>query len=122
MGSGWVRMGGVESIQSFPEENPTAMIHRNAPLTPQKGLRLVQRVLAGRPVAHVAAEMGVSRATAHKWLARYRAGGRWRAHGRGTAKAKASKRGPGRRVGYTYVHTAIDGYRRVLAPGLHPGA
>jgi transposase InsO family protein len=36
---------------------------------------LVQRVLAGRPAAHVAAEMGVSRATAYKWLARYRAEG-----------------------------------------------
>lgn len=33
---------------------------------------LVERVLAGRPAAHVAAEMGVSRATAYKWLARYR--------------------------------------------------
>jgi transposase InsO family protein len=36
---------------------------------------LVQRVLAGRPAAHVAAEMGVSRATAYKWLARYRSEG-----------------------------------------------
>lgn len=196
------------------------MTHRNAPLTPQGRLRLIQRVLAGRPVAHVAAEMGVSRATAHKWLARYRSGGEdaledrssapwrrptqtapqvvdliedwrrthkwsarrithelttrgesvsvrtvtrwleraglgrrrdidpagqlnretgrivarfpghmvhldvkkvgrippgggWRAHGRGTARAKASKRGAGRRVGYTYIHTAIDGFSRL---------
>ncbi|MET8432961.1 leucine zipper domain-containing protein [Streptomyces sp900116325] len=29
---------------------------------------LVERVASGRPVAHVAAEMGVSRATAHKWV------------------------------------------------------
>jgi transposase InsO family protein len=36
---------------------------------------LVERVLAGRPAAHVAAEMGVSRATAYKWLSRYRAEG-----------------------------------------------
>jgi transposase InsO family protein len=35
-------------------------------------LLLCQRVLAGRPVAHVAKEMGVSRATAHKWLRRFR--------------------------------------------------
>lgn len=34
-------------------------------------LLLVQRVASGRPVAHVAAEMGVSRATAHKWLRRF---------------------------------------------------
>jgi transposase len=37
---------------------------------------LVRRVIdQGRPVAHVAAEMNVSRATGHKWLARWRAGG-----------------------------------------------
>lgn len=35
-------------------------------------LLLVQRVAAGRPVAHVAAEMGVSRATAYKWIRRFR--------------------------------------------------
>lgn len=44
-------------------------------LTPWSRHLLVQRVLAGRPAAHVAAEMGVSRATAYKWLARYRAEG-----------------------------------------------
>ncbi len=36
---------------------------------------LVERVLAGRPVAHVVGELGVSRATGYKWLARYRAEG-----------------------------------------------
>lgn len=35
-------------------------------------LLLVQRVASGRPVAHVAAELGVSRATAHKWVRRFR--------------------------------------------------
>jgi len=33
---------------------------------------LVQRVLQGRPVAHVAAELGVSRATGYKWWRRWR--------------------------------------------------
>lgn len=33
---------------------------------------LVQRVLSGRPVAHVAAELGVSRATGYKWWRRWR--------------------------------------------------
>ena len=42
-------------------------------LTPWSRHLLVQRVLAGRPAAHVAAEMGVSRATADNWLARFRA-------------------------------------------------
>jgi transposase len=36
---------------------------------------LVERVLSGRPVAHVATELGISRATGHKWLARYRSEG-----------------------------------------------
>ena len=40
-------------------------------------------------------------------------GGGWRAHGRGTPKAKASKRGKGARIGYTYLHTAIDGFSRL---------
>jgi transposase InsO family protein len=44
-------------------------------LSPWSRLLLVQRVAAGRPAAHVAAEMGVSRTTAYKWLARYRAEG-----------------------------------------------
>ncbi|WP_129339954.1 IS481 family transposase [Cellulomonas endophytica] len=44
-------------------------------LSPWSRLQLVERVLAGRPAAHVAAEMGVSRATAYKWLRRFRAEG-----------------------------------------------
>lgn len=44
-------------------------------LTPWSRQLLVDRVLAGRPAAHVAAEMGVSRATAYKWLARFRTEG-----------------------------------------------
>jgi transposase len=45
-------------------------------LSPWSRLLLVERVLAGRPAAHVAAAMGVSRATAYKWPARFRAEGR----------------------------------------------
>ncbi|MFF2432337.1 IS481 family transposase, partial [Streptomyces mirabilis] len=44
------------------------MSHRNARLTVHGRRLLVERVCAGRPVAHVAAEMGISRATAHKWV------------------------------------------------------
>ncbi|MGV7636417.1 helix-turn-helix domain-containing protein [Tsukamurella tyrosinosolvens] len=33
---------------------------------------MVERIAAGRPVAHVAAEMGVSRTTAWRWWRRYR--------------------------------------------------
>ena len=48
------------------------MSHAKPRLSPWSRHLLVERVLAGRPAAHVAAEMGISRATAYKWLARYR--------------------------------------------------
>ncbi|HEV3497280.1 MAG TPA: IS481 family transposase [Actinomycetes bacterium] len=50
-------------------------MHGNARLTPLGRLTLVMRVEAGRPVAHVAAEMGVSRPTAYKWWRRWQAEG-----------------------------------------------
>jgi transposase InsO family protein len=48
--------------------------HRNAPLTAAGRLRLVQRCRS-RPIAHVAAEAGVSRQCLSKWVGRYRAAG-----------------------------------------------
>ncbi|QPP07334.1 IS481 family transposase [Streptomyces bathyalis] len=47
------------------------MYHRNARLTVRGRRLLVDRVRSGRPVAHVAREMGISRATAYKWVRRY---------------------------------------------------
>ena len=44
--------------------------HRNAPLTIEGRRRLIERCRT-RPIAHVAAEMGISRATASKWVNRY---------------------------------------------------
>jgi transposase InsO family protein len=49
--------------------------HANARLTPAGRLTMVQRIAAGRPVAHVAAEMGVSRTTAWRWWRRWQAEG-----------------------------------------------
>src|SRR5262245_10737725 len=50
--------------------------HANARLTPHGRRLLVERVLTeGRPVAHVAKELGVSRQCAHRWVARFRAEG-----------------------------------------------
>ncbi|PFG33040.1 IS481 family transposase [Sanguibacter antarcticus] len=46
------------------------MTHANAPLTPAGRLRVVQRCQS-RPIAHVAAEAGVARATVTKWVRRY---------------------------------------------------
>ena len=51
------------------------MSHRNARLTPIGRRIIIERVLSGRPVAHVAKEMGISRTCAHRWLSRYRAQG-----------------------------------------------
>ncbi|WP_157732448.1 IS481 family transposase [Cellulomonas sp. PSBB021] len=53
------------------------MVHANARLTPHGRWLLVQRVrVQGRPVAHVARELGVSRQCAHRWVARFDAQGR----------------------------------------------
>ncbi|WP_328435373.1 IS481 family transposase [Nocardia puris] len=47
------------------------MTHRNAPLSIEGRRRLVQRCRT-RPIAHVAAEMGISRQCASKWVNRHR--------------------------------------------------
>ena len=51
------------------------MSHANARLTVYGRLLLVRRVREGRPVAHVAGELGVSRQCAHRWVARFDAEG-----------------------------------------------
>ena len=50
-------------------------MHANARLTVHGRKELIDRICCGRPVAHVAAEMGISRATAYKWWRRWRAEG-----------------------------------------------
>jgi transposase-like protein len=47
-------------------------MHVNARLTPIGRLTLVMRIEGGRPVAHVADEMGISRPTAYRWWRRWR--------------------------------------------------
>jgi hypothetical protein len=47
------------------------VIHRNSPLSLEARRRLVERCRT-RPIAHVAAEMGISRACASNWVNRYR--------------------------------------------------
>ncbi|MFE3289939.1 integrase core domain-containing protein [Rhodococcus sp. NPDC059234] len=164
------------------------MTHKNEPLTPEGRRRLVERCWTG-PIAHVAAEMGISRACARKWVGRYGQfgdlghldrssaphrqgitisrrtvsrhlahlglnqrrfidpngesnrdarkivarhpghmvhvdvkkvgripdGGGWRVHGKGSTQAKAVERGKtaGKKGGYVYLHSAIDGYTRL---------
>jgi len=50
-------------------------MHANARLTPAGRRTLIERIVEGRPVAHVAPEMGISRATAYKWWRRFAAEG-----------------------------------------------
>jgi transposase InsO family protein len=50
-------------------------LHGNAKLTPAGRRILVTRIASGRPIAHVADEMGVSRKTADKWWRRWLVGG-----------------------------------------------
>lgn len=56
--------------------------HRNARLTFHGRLTLVRRIEAGRAVAHVADELGVSRQTAYRWWRRYQAEGEAGLHDR----------------------------------------
>lgn len=51
------------------------MSHANARLTVHGRQLIIDRVAAGRPVAHIAAELGVSRQTAYRWVNRFRAEG-----------------------------------------------
>ena len=46
-------------------------MHANARLTPTGRLTLCLRIEGGRPIAHVAPEMGISRATGYKWWRRF---------------------------------------------------
>jgi transposase InsO family protein len=68
--------------------------HRNARLTVHGRRLLVERVCSGRPVAHVAAEMGISRPTAYKWLARWRAEGEAGLHDRSSRPHTTPHRTP----------------------------
>src|SRR5437879_8814428 len=52
-----------------------ALVHGNAPMTPRGRMIMIERIAAGRPIAHVAAEMGVARKTADKWWRRWLAEG-----------------------------------------------
>lgn len=47
------------------------MTHKNSPLTPEGRRRLCERIDTGRPIAHVAAEGGVSRQALTGWYKRW---------------------------------------------------
>jgi hypothetical protein len=70
-----VKASGVVEVPSL-HRTEVFVSHRNARLTVHGRRLLVERVRSGRPVAQVAAEMGISRATAHKMDLPPAAGGR----------------------------------------------
>ena len=51
------------------------MAHRNARTTVYARRLIVERHAAGWPAARIAEQLGISRATVHKWIARHRAEG-----------------------------------------------
>lgn len=82
------------------------MAHPKAALTPLGRLILVERIAAGRPAAHVAAEMGISRPTAYKWWGRYLDEGEAGLHDRSSRPTRSPRRTPAR------VERRIENLRR----------
>ena len=82
-------------------------------------LRLLARTVLGKALADHADQEAVARFPGHmlpldvKKVGRIPDGGGWRVHGRGTARALASKRAQKQKVGYTYLHSAMDGFSRL---------
>jgi transposase InsO family protein len=86
--------------------------HVNARLTVHGRLLLVQRVVDdGRPVAHVAKELGVSRQCAHRWVARYRAEGEAGLLDRSSRPRTCPSRTPAR------LERRVEAARRLLRSG-----
>ena len=69
------------------------MTHKNAPLTVEGRRRLIERCRT-RPIAHVAAEMGISRACASKWVNRWRRYGDLGLHDRSSAPRQSPRATP----------------------------
>jgi transposase InsO family protein len=70
--------------------------HRNARLNVRGRLLLVERVVGlGRPVAHVASELGVSRQCAHRWIRRYHSEGAAGLHDRPSRPRRSPTRTTG---------------------------
>ena len=86
-------------------------MHGNARLTPVGRLTLVMRIESGRPVAHVAAEMGISRPTAYKWWRRWQADGEAGLVDRSSRPLSCPHRSP------VELESAIEGLRRTLKLG-----
>src|SRR5699024_9444155 len=86
-------MGGAEADDLLEEAR--SMTHRNAPLTVLGRQHTVGQVReVGRPIAHVAAEFHIARATLSKWVSRYREQGVAGLEDRSSAPANRPSRLP----------------------------
>ena len=94
------------------------MAHRNARLTVHGRRLLIERVVTGRrPVAHVVKELGCSRATGYKWLARWRAEGDRGLHDRpSTVHQMPTKTTPEAEARVCALRTRLKRGPRRLAP------
>ena len=97
-------------------------MHANAPLTPTGRRILCERIASGRPIAHVAGEMGISRQTASKWWNRYLKAGEAGLHDRRSTPVSTPNRLPerterriiGLRVNRRWGPTRIAGHLRLV--------
>lgn len=83
------------------------MSHRNAPLSYEGRRRLVERCQS-RPISHVAAEMGISRACASKWVNRWRRFGDLGLHDRSSTPHRSPRATP------AWVIAQIETWRREM--------
>src|ERR687892_1913763 len=122
------KTSGVVEVSSL-HRTEVFVSHRNARLTVHGRRLLVERVRSGRAVAHVAAEMGISRVTAHKWMRR------WQTEGEQGLRDRSSRphTTPHRTAGATEARVCRLRHERKLGPAplrpdpgpppppLHPG-
>lgn len=100
------------------------MAHSRAKLNAHGKALLIERVRGqGRPVAHVAKELGVSRQCAHKWLARFDAEGLAGLRDRSSAARVVANRTPARVEAKVVAVRARQRRGRMViakATGVHP--
>ena len=85
------------------------MPHANTRLTLHGRALLIERVISdGRPVSHVAKELGISRQCAHRWINRYRAGGSTGLLNRSSRPHRCPHKTTGRREAAVVVARMLD--------------
>lgn len=82
----------------FGLEDPVNNPHQNARTTFYSRALMVKRIREGVKAREVADQLGISRRTVHKWLARYRQGGEAALHNRSSRPKRSPSRLPVERV------------------------